>query len=76
MPWPGSFGDIMPIEEVWNDICTELNDEEVNVHTTTALYEEVKATFDNLFDTDYKARLIGKLKSKLQLVVASHGGWI
>ena len=66
----------MPIEKVWKNVCAELNDQRVTVHTTEALFEEVKATFDNLCDTDYTASLKGILKSKLQLVVASHCDWI
>jgi len=44
LPWPSSFGDIMPIDEVWKNVCAELNDQRVTVHTTEALFEEVKTT--------------------------------
>jgi hypothetical protein len=67
----------MPIENVWTDVCRELNEASVTVNSTESLFEEVQHKWADLIcDKQYLVQLVRQVKSNLKLVVEAKGNWI
>ena len=74
--WPAAFGDIMPIETVWDDVLAKLEEQNIRVHTEDELWLSLRSTFIQLCDDQYVTRLVSDIPKKLRQLVRLKGALV
>ncbi len=76
LPWPGSMGDIMPLERVWTDVIGRIRRRAVLITSHDQLWSEIQIVWEGMFDADYVLSLVQHIPEQLNNVVRNNGGWV
>lgn len=73
LKWPGSFGDVMPMETIWRDLLEILNNRSVT--DSNSLWSEIVDSWEVLLTDDYVTQLTTKVPRLLQNIIDNCGDW-
>ncbi|KZS01984.1 Uncharacterized protein APZ42_001151, partial [Daphnia magna] len=52
IPWPADFGDLMPLELVWEEIAEMINKRGNKISSEDFLWEEISRCWSELFEEE------------------------
>lgn len=76
LPWPGSFGDMMPLEMVWDDVVSQIGRRSTAITSHDQLWEEINAVWGFIFEDEYVKSLVAYIPQQLKAIVRNDGDWV
>lgn len=76
IPWPADFGDLMPLELVWEEIAEKMINKRGKISSEDFLWAEISRCWSELFQEEfYIGGLTYRIPSLLNKVFMNHGDW-
>jgi hypothetical protein len=76
IPWPADFGDLMPLELVWEEIAEMINNKGNGVSSEEELWQEINRCWSELFSEQfYIGGLTYRIPFLLKKIFNNHGDW-
>ena len=73
LPWPGSFGDIMPLEKTWDDTIEHIRKRSQVIVSHDQLWKEIQQVWEEMFDNQYVKDLVADIPRKLRAIIVNDG---
>ncbi|KAK4030948.1 hypothetical protein OUZ56_024375 [Daphnia magna] len=71
--WPNSFGDIMPLEQLWLEMSIKFTEENVKAGSLCGLEREITSMWSKVCTDEFIKQLFQEIPVKLQRVVTNRG---
>lgn len=75
MPWPASFGDVMPMETIWSEIVMRMQESSVTVTDADDMWNQFSSEWVSLLTEDYIQNLIEVIPARLRQIIDHDGDW-
>ena len=76
VPWPAAFGDVMPLERIWEDLLKMLNEPLREMKNTNQLWREIETSWPMLLTNDYVNNLLTSIPTLLQKIIDNDGNLV
>jgi hypothetical protein len=71
--WPKSFGDIMPLEQLWLEMSLKFTEENVKASSLGSLEREITSMWSKVCTAEFIEQLFNQIPVKLQQVLNNRG---
>jgi hypothetical protein len=76
LPWHGDFGDVMPLEKVWQEILEMINKREIKIRSKDMLWQSINNCWNKLFEEQFfVGGCIYRIPLLLKNINENHGDW-